>query len=221
MSKPIIPISQSIYDAKGDQLTYSTWLKINRALASASGAGGSTDLGPISGLLASTSGYLDSKIVSTSGYLQTQISNVSGTLHNEIVSVSGFLITNINTYSGYVEATYAKKGFYNKHNVPLSSGYYFNNNYEMLSGTISNGLVLPASGKIEETSLTVNGLTYFLDSWIDTASGVHNITNVSGGFSVDYSRDFNTIYLKWNYIPDQGGFWLIDEDTILLEFYTE
>lgn len=83
MPKPIIPMSQSIYDAKGDQLTYSTWLKINRALASASGAGGSTDLGPISGLLASTSGYL-----------QTQISDVSGTLHNEIVSVSGFLVTN-------------------------------------------------------------------------------------------------------------------------------
>jgi hypothetical protein len=165
---------------------------------SGGGGGGTFDINPYSG-------FVDATYAT-----KVQLANTSGTLNNKI-----------NTYSGYVEATYAKKGFYNKHNIALSSGYYFNNNYEMLSGTISNGLVLPASGKIEETNLTVNGLTYFLDSWIDTASGVHNITNVSGGYSVDYSRDFNTIYLKWNYIPDQGGFWIHDEDTVLFEFYTE
>lgn len=107
----------------------------------------------------------------------------------------------------------------------LISGYYMNNDWFLLSGVVVNGipnsLVLPESGYITNTRLNVNGFIYSLDSYIDTASGVHNITNISGGYSVDYSRDFNTIYLKWNYIPDQGGFWLHDTDDIMFEYYTE
>lgn len=203
MSKPIIPISQSIYDAKGDQLTYSTWLKINRALASASGAGGSTDLGPISGLLASTSGYLDGKITSTSGTLVNYVDNISGALNSKIT-----------TLSGYIENNFAKKGYYSKNSLVLTSGWYYNNMW------VGLGIVAP-SGAILESSLNINGLVYHLDNWYDAGGnikpGYRGTTTSTNGYSVNYQ----TNSIRWNYIIQNDGFNINDNDDVVLYYYTE
>ena len=100
-----------------------------------------------------------------------------------------------------------------------------NNDWHLLSGVVVNGipnsLVYPESGYISNSLLNVNGFIYKPDSYIDAASGAHNITNKSKGFSIDYSYAPDAVRIKWNYISDQGGFWLHDGDDISYSFYTE
>lgn len=178
MPKPIIPISQSIYDAKGDQLTYSTWLKINRALASASGGGGSTDLGPISGLLASTSGYLHGLITSTSGYFETNFARLGYYTKNSLVLTSGWYYNNMWVGLGIA----APSGAILESSLNVNGLIYHLDNWYDASGSIKPGY----------RGTTTSNEGYSINYQTNSIRWNHIIQN--GGFNINTSDDVVLYY---------------------------
>ena len=120
----------------------------------------------------------------------------------------------ITPYSGFVDSTYAKKGYYTKNSLVLTSGWYYNNDWVGLE-------IVAPSGAILESSLNINGLIYHLDDWYDTIgnihSGVGNSISSSGGYSINYQSNS----IRWNYTTLNSGFNINDNDHVVFYYYTE
>lgn len=117
-------------------------------------------------------------------------------------------------YSGFVDATYAKKGYYTKNLVKLTSGFYYNNDWVGLE-------IVAPSGAILESTLNINGLIYHLDDWYDNSgnihSGVNNSISSSGGYSINYQSNS----IRWNYTPQNFGFNINSNDDVVFMYLTE
>lgn len=175
----------------------------------ASGTGGDTTA--ISGFfidyINNVSGVITT-FIGTTYATKLELGNASGVLNSKIDSVSGYLQTQINEGGGGNPIFPT--------NYQVISGSLFNNQFSIISG------VLPYSGYVLSSTLTINNLNYLIDSYIDESDVVYNRSSIptSGGFSIMYSGGFDGIYLKWNY-NHSNGFSIIDNDTIILNYYTE
>lgn len=86
--------------------------------------------------------------------------------------------------------------------------------------TLTN--VYPNQEYVTNSVLNINGLNFYLDSWIDYSGGIHpgrtgSITNK--GFTLSYSGSLTTTAIKWNYSSSLGGFNPCSGDILNLSYY--
>jgi len=105
----------------------------------------------------------------------------------------------------------------------MHSGYILDN--VTVNGVGSSGVTPNESATlIISSTLDVNGVSYFLDSWTDNL-GVEQVGRDGNKTSTDgYNIDFNTgqdeVAIRWNNIAASGGFDLVTGDNISFTYTT-
>ena len=170
--------------------------------------------------LSDVSGVANTLDALLSGTLVTQINNTSGTLNTTINNVSGALAAQIGTGgtggSNYSVALLTGLG-------QNFSGWYtlsianLGNNHPV--NGVTGVVISPNVSGIVDATLSVNGLIYNLDNYVNasgtTLPGVYGSINASGGFSLDITGP----KIKWNYNSSTfSGFELTNTDNIILRY---
>jgi len=105
----------------------------------------------------------------------------------------------------------------------MHSGYILDS--VTVNGVTSSGVTPNESATlIISSTLAVNGVTYFLDSWIDNLGAIQvgrdgNSTSTDG-YQIDFNTGQDEVALRWNNIAASGGFDLIVGDNISLTYTT-
>jgi hypothetical protein len=85
---------------------------------------------------------------------------------------------------------------------------------------VESEMVLPieSTDRLVDASLTINGVSYELDSWIDSA-GTETTINSNDGYSISFTTDNNYVKIKWNNTESNGGFDITDTDDIIYKYW--
>jgi len=99
---------------------------------------------------------------------------------------------------------------------------YYNLNDVTIDG-MTNEPVYPLdiTANLVDASLFINGVTYDLDSWIDSSGNETVIRTGNDGYSVSYNTDGLYISIKWNNTADNSGFDLNGEDSIIYKYWVD
>ena len=94
-----------------------------------------------------------------------------------------------------------------------------------VNGVLNSGVTPNESATLIISSvLDVNGVAYFLDSWVDNL-GVEqvgrdgNLTSTDG-YKIDFNTGVDEVSIRWNNIAASGGFDLIPEDIVSFTYTT-
>ncbi len=90
---------------------------------------------------------------------------------------------------------------------------------------IEEQAVLPTAttAKLVDATLTVNGVEYELNSWIDEEGTESTVTSTQDGYSVSYDTSGSFIKIQWNNNTSttNDGFNITDNDSITYKYWTE